>query len=165
MPSRALIGLRAEFQRWTRGNGIMTQRFLNYEPLRGQLGRTRKGVLISMAEGVATGFALNLLQERGILFVTPGQRVYSGMIIGENSRDEDMEVNPCKEKHLSNVRNKGSEEQVKLSPPRIMTLEEAMGYIQADELVEITPKTVRLRKAELDSNLRKVHTRRASKQQ
>lgn len=135
-PARGLLGFRSEFASLTRGGGVMQRSFEGYAPLKSGLDPGRKGVLVSCGEGSATSFALNLLEERGALFVAPGTAVYNGMIIGENARDGDMEVNPTKEKKLTNMRNTGTEETVRLTPPRRFGVEEAIGYVRAGELVE-----------------------------
>lgn len=158
-PSRGLLGYRSLFNTITRGEGLLHRSFQGYSPLKTGLAETRRGVLISMTQGSATGYALMTLEERGSLFIKPGAEVYDGMIIGECSREGDMEVNPTKEKKLTNVRNTGSEEQVRLSPPRRITLEEAIGYVREGELLEITPAAIRLRKRLLDPSSRKAAKR------
>lgn len=154
-PSRGLVGYRSVFNTETHGTGFMHRSFLNYTKFRGPLGNVRKGVLVSMATGTITSYSLMSLEARGILFVQPGMEAYSGMIIGEHSRDSDLEVNPVRAKELTNVRSVNKDENVRLSPPRQISLEEAIGYVAADELIEVTPKVVRLRKKILDSNKRK----------
>lgn len=146
VPSRCLIGYQAEFRNDTHGDGVMNHVFYEYAPYKGDLGKQRNGVLVSMNTGKTTDYALGGLQERATLFVGPGVDVYEGMIVGENSRMEDLAVNPTKPKALSNMRSATSEVTVVLSPPRVMTLEEMMSYISDDELVEVTPKHIRLRK-------------------
>jgi GTP-binding protein len=163
VPSRALIGYQGEFMTDTRGTGIMNSVFLKYAPFKGAIEGRRNGVLISMLPGVAVAFALWNLEERGIMFITPQTKVYEGMIIGEHSRDNDLEVNPIKGKQLSNMRTTSKDEAVRLTPPKIMTLEEAISYIADDELLEVTPKNIRLRKRYLDSNDRKRASRSAEK--
>lgn len=160
-PSRGLVGYRSVFSSDTRGTGFMHRAFLNYEKHRGLLGNVRKGVLVSMGFGSITAHALMSLEPRGILFVPPGTETYDGMIIGEHSRDTDLDVNPVRAKELSNVRAAGKDENVKLTPPRLMTLEEAIGYVASDELIEVTPKAIRLRKRYLDVNKRKTMSKRA----
>lgn len=155
IPSRGLIGYQGEFLTDTRGTGIMNRIFHGYGPYKGKIEGRRNGVLISMENGITTAFALWNLEERGMLFVNPQEKVYSGMIIGQHSRDNDLEVNPIKGKQLSNMRTTSKDEAIKLTPPRILTLEQAIAYIETDELVEITPKNIRLRKKYLDSNERK----------
>jgi GTP-binding protein len=155
IPARGLFGYRGEFLTDTRGTGIMHHRFYQYGPWAGPIeGRTR-GTLVSMEAGVAVAFALFNLQERSTLFIAPGASVYEGMIIGENSRPGDMDVNPSKEKKLTNMRSKGSDENIQLEPPRELTLEGALEYIEDDELIEVTPQSIRLRKRLLSANDRK----------
>ncbi|KAF5744103.1 translation factor GUF1 organellar chromatophore [Tripterygium wilfordii] len=159
-PSRGLVGYRSVFSSDTRGTGFMHRAFLTYEKHRGALGNVRKGVLVSVGYGTITAYALVNLEPRGTLFVTPGMDSYDGMIVGEHSRDSDLDVNPVRSKELSNVRSAGKDENVKLSPPRLMTLEEAIGYVASDELIEVTPKAIRLRKRYLDVNKRKSMSKR-----
>jgi GTP-binding protein len=155
IPARGLFGYRGEFLTDTRGTGIMHHRFYQYGPWAGPIeGRTR-GTLVSMEAGVAVAFALFNLQERSTLFIAPGASVYEGMIVGENSRPGDMDVNPSKEKKLTNMRSKGSDENIQLEPPRELTLEGALEYIEDDELIEVTPHSIRLRKRLLSANDRK----------
>jgi len=163
-PSRGLIGFRAIFINETRGTGVMHRSFHSYGDYRGSMDRMRKGAIISTATGVTTLYALGMLESRGTLFVGPKVDVYEGMIIGENSREETMEVNPTKEKKLTNMRASGNDETVRLTPPRAISLEEAIGYVQADELIEVTPTAIRLRKAELDSNKRKSTARKGGQE-
>ena len=146
VPARGLIGLRTRVLNATQGEGIIHHRFEGYKPLEGDVPGRANGVLVSMVSGKAVAFGLDGLQERSELFIGPGTEVYEGMIVGENSRDNDMPVNPCKEKKLTNVRASGSDENIILKPPREMTLEVALEYIAEDELVEVTPKKTRLRK-------------------
>uniref|UniRef100_A0A5B6ZN40 TypA/BipA C-terminal domain-containing protein n=1 Tax=Davidia involucrata TaxID=16924 RepID=A0A5B6ZN40_DAVIN len=134
----------------------MHRAFLTYAKYRGPLGNVRKGVLVSMGRGTITAHALMSLEARGTLFVTPGMETYDGMIVGEHSRDTDLDINPVRTKELTNIRAPGKDENVKLSPPRLMTLEEAIGYVASDELIEVTPKAIRLRKRYLDANKRKM---------
>jgi GTP-binding protein len=155
IPTRGLIGYHGEFLTDTRGTGIMNRLFHGYAPYKGPIEARRNGVLISNSEGDAVAYALWNLEERGVIMVQPGSKVYAGMIIGEHSRDNDLEVNPLKAKQLTNIRAAGKDEAVKLTPPRILTLEQAIAYIADDELVEVTPKSIRLRKKLLDSNARK----------
>ncbi|KAL3154804.1 hypothetical protein ABBQ38_011348 [Trebouxia sp. C0009 RCD-2024] len=159
-PSRGLIGFRSLFATLTRGSGMLHRAFQTYGHYKGPLDKVRKGVLISMAGGKTTTHALGLLEPRGTLFTGIQQEVYNGMIIGECSRDGEMEVNPVREKKLTNVRNTGSEEKVSLSPPRLFTLEDAIGYVAEDELIEVTPSKIRLRKRTLDSSVRKSQRRK-----
>ncbi len=155
IPSRGLIGYHGEFLTDTRGTGVMNRLFAGYGPWRGPIEGRRNGVLISSADGVAVQYALFYLQERGTLFVVPGETVYVGMILGEHSRENDLEVNPIKEKKLTNIRAAGKDEALLLTPPRRMSLEQAIAYVEDDELVEVTPRAVRLRKRHLDPHARK----------
>ena len=161
IPSRGLIGYHGEFLTDTRGTGIMNRLFLGYQPWAGVIEGRRNGSLISNSDGEAIQYALFSLQERGTLFVNPGDKVYVGLILGENSRDNDLDVNPIKEKKLTNIRAAGKDEALLLVPPRRMSLEQAIAYIEDDELVEVTPSAVRLRKRYLDPHERKKHARRA----
>jgi GTP-binding protein len=154
-PSRGLIGYQGEFLTDTRGTGIMSRLFHSYASYKGPIGGRRNGVLISTATGQAVAYALWNLEDRGMMFITPGTAVYEGMIIGEHTRDNDLEVNVLKAKQLTNFRTTSKDEAVRLTPPRIMTLEQAVAYIEDDELVEVTPQSIRLRKALLDPNARK----------
>ena len=154
-PSRGLIGYLSEFRTDTRGTGIMNRVFDKYDTYRGPIVQYRPGVLVSMEKGTTATYALHNLEPRGVLFVGPGTDVYSGMIIGEHSKENDLEVNTIKGKELTNVRSVTADEKLFLAPPRKMSLEEALSYIQDDELVEVTPATIRLRKKELDSGKRK----------
>jgi GTP-binding protein len=155
VPARGLIGYRNEFLTDTRGTGILYRSFAGYGPYKGDIEGRRNGVLISNGRGQAVEYALNTTEERGVLFVGPGEEIYEGMIIGEHSRPNDLEVNALRTKKLTNIRASGKDETIRLTPPRLMTLEQAMSYIQGDELVEITPKAIRLRKKLLDPNSRK----------
>ena len=155
IPTRGLIGYRNEFLTDTKGLGILNTLLLGYQPKAGEVTANAHGALISMEQGTVMGYAITNLQERGTMFLAPGAEVYVGQVIGENSRAEDMEVNPCKEKKLSNMRSKGDGASVALEPPRDMSLENALEWIADDELVEVTPKNVRIRKAILDSTARK----------
>ncbi|XP_022741369.1 uncharacterized protein LOC111292967 isoform X2 [Durio zibethinus] len=159
-PSRGLVGYKSVFSSDSRGTGFMHRAFLTYEKYRGPLGNVRKGVLVSMGYGTITAYALMSLEARGTLFVTPGMETYDGMIVGEHSRDTDLDVNPVRSKELTNIRAASKDENVKLSPPRLMTLEEAIGYVASDELIEVTPKAIRLRKRYLDVNKRKAMSKR-----
>ena len=154
-PSRGLIGYLSEFRTDTRGTGIMNRVFDKYDTYRGPITQYRPGVLVSMEAGSTTTYALHNLEPRGVLFVGPQTEVYSGMIVGEHSKENDIEVNPVRGKQLTNVRSVTADEKLFLAPPRKMSLEEALSYIQDDELVEVTPSTIRLRKKELDSGRRK----------
>jgi len=155
VPSRALLGFRNQFLTDTRGTGIATFSFHSYQPYKGDIPTRSKGAIVSMETGTVTGYALDTLQARGILFVKPTDKVYEGMIIGESSRDDDMDVNPCKEKKLTNMRASGTDDAIKLAPPRVMELETCMEWIRPDELMEVTPVHIRLRKKILKANMRK----------
>ena len=155
IPARGLIGMRTRLLNATRGEAIIHHRFDCYKPIEGEVPRRKNGVLVSMAGGKAVAYALWKLQERSEPFVSPGDEVYEGMIIGENSRDNDLTVNPCKEKKLTNVRASGSDDAILLRPPREMSLEAALEYIESDEYVEVTPRVIRLRKILLTENARK----------
>jgi GTP-binding protein len=159
-PTRGLIGYHGEFLNDTRGTGVMSRIFLRYGPYKGPIEGRRAGVLISNGQGEAVAYALWNLEDRGFFFIEPGTRVYAGMIIGEHSRDNDLEVNPLKAKQLTNIRAAGKDDAVRLTPPRKLTLEQAISYIADDELVEVTPKSIRLRKRLLDSIARKREARR-----
>lgn len=155
IPARGLIGFRSEFLTDTRGTGVMTHTFHDYAPFKGHIAGRKNGVLIAIEHGETAGYALFNLQERGILFVGPGVEVYEGMVIGQHAKENDLVVNPCKGKKLTNVRASGSDDTIRLTPPRILTLEQALEFIDEDELVEVTPKSIRLRKKFLDANDRK----------
>lgn len=154
-PSRGLIGYQSEFLTDTRGTGIMNRLFHSYAPYKGAVEGRRMGVLISNGDGAAVAYALWNLEERGVMFIEPGFQLYRGMIIGEHNRDNDLEVNPLKSKQLTNMRASGKDEAIRLTPPRRLTLEQAISYIEEDELVEVTPKSIRIRKQFLDPNDRK----------
>ncbi|MDP4708422.1 MAG: translational GTPase TypA [Rickettsiaceae bacterium] len=160
-PSRGLIGYHGPFLTETRGTGVMSRIFHSYGPYTGKIDGRRNGVLISMEDGKAVAYALWNLEDRGDMFIGTGVALYKGMIIGEHNRDNDLEINPVKAKQLSNVRASGKDEAIKLSPPRLMSLEQALAYIQDDELVEVTPQSIRLRKMYLDPNERKKMSRQA----
>ncbi len=164
IPARGLFGYRSEFMTDTRGTGIMHHRFLEYGPWAGPLAGRMRGTLVSMEAGVIVAFALANLAERSTLFVSPGDKVYEGMLVGENSRSGDMDVNPTKEKKLTNMRSKSTDENIQLEPPREMTLESALEYIEEDELIEITPEAIRLRKRFLAANDRKKLSREAKRE-
>lgn len=155
IPTRGLMGYRREFVNDTHGSGVMQRLFLEYGSYRGPMERMEKGALIASDSGAATMYALLALEPRGQLFISPGEEVYDGMVIGEHTRDNDLEVNPVKEKHLSNVRSVMKEDTVKLTPPRTMALEEAISYMREDEVLEVTPSSIRLRKQILDATRRK----------
>jgi len=158
-PSRGLIGYLSELRTDTRGTGVMNRIFSEYGTYRGAIDAYRPGVLVSMENGVAATYALNNLEQRGILFVAPQAGVYMGMIIGEHAKENDLDVNPVKGKALTNMRTTMADEKMFLAPPRKMSLEEALSYIQDDELVEVTPNEIRLRKKDLDPVMRKKHKR------
>ncbi len=155
IPSRGLIGYHGEFLTDTRGTGIMNRLFAGYGPWKGPIEGRRNGALISTEPGEAVHYALFYIQERGTLFVSPGDKVYQGLILGEHSRESDLEVNPIKEKKLTNIRAAGKDDAMLLIPPRKMSLEQAIAYVEDDELVEVTPSAVRLRKRHLDPHARK----------
>ncbi|HEU4748995.1 MAG TPA: translational GTPase TypA [Gemmatimonadaceae bacterium] len=164
IPARGLFGYRSEFLTDTRGTGIMHHRFLDYGPWAGPLAGRMRGTLVSMEAGVIVAFALANLSERATLFVAPGDAVYEGMLVGENSRPGDMDVNPTREKKLTNMRSKSSDENIQLEPPRELTLEGALEYIEEDELIEVTPRAIRLRKRFLSANDRKKLSREAKRE-
>jgi GTP-binding protein len=159
IPARGLIGLRTRLLNATQGTAVIHHRFEEYRPVEGEIPGRQNGVLISMISGKAVGFGLYGLQERSDLFVAPGDEIYEGMIVGENARQEDMPVNPCREKKLTNMRASGSDENIILKPPRQMTLEMALEYIEEDELVEVTPDKIRLRKTILGEADRRRYNR------
>ena len=161
IPARGLIGFRSQLLTETRGEGISHHLFAHYGPWKGDIPHRNQGVLVAWEPGEATTYGLHSIEARGELFIRPNDPVYTGMIVGENSREDDIDVNVCKKKHLTNFRASGSEEAMRLTPPKIFTLEEAMVYIEDDELVEVTPKSLRLRKKTLDRSSR----RRGEKQQ
>ncbi len=158
-PSRSLIGYQGEFLTDTRGSGVLNRVFSHYEPHKGSIEGRTKGVLISNSDGETASFALWNLEDRGVMFVGAGEKAYQGMIIGENSRIDDLDVNPMKAKQLTNVRASGKDEAIRLTPPRRPTLEQAIAYIDEDELVEVTPKSIRLRKQVLNPSFRKKRVR------
>lgn len=150
IPARGLIGFRNQFLTDTKGNGIMNHVFAGYAPYKGDIpGRTR-GSLVAFEAGETTSYGISNAQERGTMFIVPGEQVYEGQIIGENSREDDMDVNPCKKKHVSNMRASGSDEAIRLIPPKTFSLEQALEHINDDELVEVTPRSIRMRKKILD---------------
>jgi GTP-binding protein len=161
-PTRGLIGYFGEFLTDTRGTGIMNRLFHSYAPHRGNIPVRNVGTLISMETGEAAAYGLWGLEDRGPLMISPGDKVYVGMIIGEHARGTDLDVNPLKSKQLTNFRAAGKDEAVRLTPPMRMTLEKAIAYIGDDELVEVTPKSIRLRKRYLDPNDRKRFARKAA---
>lgn len=155
IPARGLIGFRSELLTETRGEGIMNHLFDHYGPWKGEIPGRSRGVLVAWEPGEATTYGLYSIEARGVLFIQPNDKVYAGMIVGENSREEDIDVNVCKKKHLTNFRAVGSEEAMRLAPPTILSLEQAMVYIEDDELVEVTPLSIRLRKKVLDRTARR----------
>ena len=155
IPSRGLIGYRGEFMTDTKGNGIINTVFECYGPYKGDISYRKQGSLIAFESGESITYGLYNAQERGILFIGPGQKVYAGMIIGQNAKQEDMEVNVCKRKQLTNTRSSGNDDALRLTPPTILSLEQALDYIETDELLEITPESLRLRKKILDPSMRK----------
>ena len=154
-PTRGLIGYHSEFLTDTHGTGVMNRSFYDYEPFKGEIEGRRNGVLISSENGTAIAYSLWKLEDRGPMFIDPNVPVYVGMIIGEHTKPNDLEINPCRSKQLTNIRAAGKDEAISLTPPRRITLEEGLSYIQEDELLEVTPKTIRLRKRILDPILRK----------
>lgn len=154
IPARGLIGFRSEFLTNTKGNGIMNHVFHGYAPYKGDISGRTRGALVAFEAGETTGYGIYSVQDRGIMFVVPGQAVYEGMIVGENAREVDMDVNPCKKKHVTNMRSSAADEAIRLISPRILSLEQALEYINKDELVEVTPKSIRLRKTILDRHIR-----------
>jgi GTP-binding protein len=155
IPMRGLIGFETDLVNSTKGMGVMSHLFHEYGPDRGEIAARKNGSLVSMEGGEATSYALNMVQERGRLLIVPGDMIYVGMIVGENARENDIPVNPVKEKRLTNMRSQGDGKGIQLSPPLRLSLERALEYIDVDEYVEATPKNLRLRKKELDENKRK----------
>ncbi len=154
IPARGLIGYRSELLTDTKGNGIMNHVFHSYEPYKGDIATRQRGSLVAWEDGEAVTYGLYNAQERGTLFITPGTKVYEGMIVGENARYDDLVVNVCKKKHVTNMRASGSDEALRLTPPTVLSLEQALEFIAEDELVEMTPKNIRLRKKILDTEMR-----------
>jgi GTP-binding protein len=146
VPTRGLIGFRSEFLRLTKGNGVMNHAFLEYRPWCGDMARMRNGALVAWEEGVTTAYALAQAEDRGVYFLSPGVRVYAGMIVGEHNRSQDLDINVCKLKKLTNMRASSSDVMVTLQAPREMNLEKCLEYIEEDELLEVTPQSVRMRK-------------------
>ena len=155
IPTRGLFGLRTEFLTETRGTGLMYHTFLEYGPWRGEIASRGRGALVAKEAGDTTAYAIESIQERSVLFVPPGVKVYGGQVVGENAREAEMVIQICRKKHLTNMRASGSEIDVPLEPPRIMSLEQCLEWIDDDELVELTPQSIRIRKKTLD------HTKRA----
>jgi len=162
IPARGLIGFQGEFMNLTRGTGLMSHVFDSYAPVKGDVPERRNGVLISAEQGDAVAYALWKLQERGRMFVSPGDKLYEGMVIGIHSRDNDLIVNPIKGKQLTNVRASGKDDAIQLVPPIVLTLEYAVEFIADDELAEITPKSIRIRKRHLIAHERKRASREAA---
>jgi len=160
VPARGLIGFRSELLTETRGEGIMHHIFEEYGACKGQIPGRRRGVLIASENGEATAYGIHQAEGRGVLFINPGDQVYAGMIVGENSREEDLDINVCKKKHLSNVRAGTADENIRLTPPTVFALEQAMEYIEEEELIEVTPKSIRMRKKVLNRNKREKAARR-----
>jgi GTP-binding protein len=162
IPARGLIGFQGEFMNLTRGTGLMSHVFDNYAPVKGDVPERRNGVLVSAEDGPAVAYALWKLQERGRMFVSPGEALYEGMVIGIHSRDNDLVVNPIRTKQLTNIRASGKDEAIALTPPIALTLEYAVEFIADDELVEVTPKSIRIRKRFLKEHERKKASREAA---
>ena len=154
IPARGLIGFRSEFLTNTKGNGIMNHVFPGYAPYKGDIPGRSRGSLVAFEQGETTPYGIYTLQDRGVMFISPNQMVYEGMIIGENTRELDMDVNPCKKKNVSNMRSSSSDEAIRLTPPRLLSLEQALEFINKDEMVEVTPESIRLRKTILDKSQR-----------
>ena len=161
VPARGLIGFRGEFLTQTKGTGLLHHNFHGYEPYKGDLVHRTKGALVSMEAGEAVAYGMWKLQERSVFFIAPGTKVYVGMVVGENAREHDMTVNVCKTKQLTNMRASGSDEAVRLEPPHIHTLEQAIEWIGDDELVEVTPRSIRIRKKHLDADVRRRMSKKA----
>jgi len=155
IPTRGLIGFETDLQNLTKGMGIISHLFREYGPFRGEIPARINGVLVALEPGTSTAYALDGLQERGTLFVGPQEEIYAGMVVGENSRPADMVVNPCKSKHLTNMRSQGDGKGIQLSPPLKHSLERGLEYLAEDEYLEVTPKTLRFRKKILDHTKRK----------
>ena len=164
VPARALIGFRTEFLTESRGTGVLHHVFEAWEPWHGELRTRPTGSLVADRRGRATSYAILNLQERGSLFVSPGAQLYEGMIVGENARSDDLDVNASKEKKLTNMRSASAEELVRLIPPRPLSLEQALEFIRDDECVEVTPTSIRLRKVELSSSTRQTLASRAKRE-
>ena len=155
IPSRGLIGYRSEFLTDTRGTGLLNTQYDGYDDYKGNIASRLNGAMIAKEKGIATAYSLWNLQERGRMFVHPVTEVYEGMVVGEHAKDNDLVVNVCTEKKLTNVRASGSDEAIRLVPVKLMTLEQAMEWITDDELIEVTPKSIRVRCRDLDPNRRK----------
>ena len=163
IPTRGLFGIRTEFLSETRGTGLLYHTFLEYGPYRGEIASRTRGALVAKEAGDTTAYAIEPLQERATLFLEPGVKVYGGEVVGENSRDNDMVVQVCRKKHLTNMRASGSDFAVQLTPPRALTLEQCLEWIDDDELVEVTPESIRIRKRTLDHSTREVAAKKAKK--
>ena len=155
IPSRGLIGFRGNFMTMTKGTGILNTIFDDYAPYKGDIVFRKQGSLIAFEPGVSVAYGLFAAQQRGTLFIGPGEKVYAGMVVGMSSKPEDIELNVCKTKHLTNTRTSSSDEALVLTPPMVLSLEQALEFIDSDELLEVTPKSLRIRKRQLDSRLRK----------
>ena len=162
IPARGLIGFRSEFLTDSKGEGIMHHLFDRYGPWKGEINRRRRGVLVAFEAGDATAYAIHNMEERGTLFVKPMEKIYAGMIVSEHARENDIDVNVCKKKHLTNMRSSTADEAIRLTPSREFSLEQAMEDIQDDELVEITPGNIRMRKKSLDRTERARAAKRAA---
>jgi GTP-binding protein len=163
IPTRGLFGIRTEFLTETRGTGLLYHTFLEYGPYRGDMSSRNRGALVAKEAGDTTAYAIEPLQERSTLFLGPGSKVYGGQVVGENSRESDMVVQVCRAKHLTNMRASGSDMAVRLTPPRLLTLEQCLDWIEDDELVEVTPASIRIRKMTLDHSQREVAAKKAKK--
>ena len=163
IPTRGLFGIRTEFLTETRGTGLLYHTFLEYGPYRGEMTSRNRGALVAKEAGETTAYAIEPLQERSTLFLGPGIKVYGGQVVGENSRENDMVVQVCRAKHLTNMRASGSDNAVRLTPPRLLTLEQTLEWIEDDELVEVTPESIRIRKTTLDHSAREVAAKKAKK--
>ncbi len=163
IPTRGLFGIRTEFLTETRGTGLLYHTFLEYGPQRGEIANRARGAIVAKEGGDTTAYAIEPLQERSVLFLPPGIRVYGGQVVGENSRGTDMTVQICRKKHLTNMRASSSDIAIQLAPPRAMTLEQCLEWIDDDELVEVTPESIRIRKKILDQTRREVETKKAKK--
>ena len=155
IPSRGLIGYRGEFMTDTKGNGIINTSFEGYAPYKGDIQYRKQGSLIAYETGESVTYGLYSAQERGTLFIGSGEKVYSGMVIGENAKTDDIEVNVCKTKHLTNTRSSSADDALRLTPPTVLSLEQAIDFIDTDELLEVTPESLRIRKKILDPKMRK----------
>ena len=158
IPARGLIGYRGEFMTDTKGNGIINTSFEGYAPYKGDIQYRKQGSLIAFETGESVTYGLYSAQERGTLFIGAGEKVYSGMVIGQNGKAEDIELNVCKTKHLTNTRSSSADDALRLTPPRVLSLEQALDFIDTDELLEVTPENLRIRKKILDSRMRKRST-------